>query len=184
MTLYLVLIGIFIWISQKESLLKKIAWGSVGGSITGFQNFLKDALTIFDAHSKQSGNSLSGLPTAFFLFVLLAMLTSFSGLMCLSACMKRYDATYSSSMFVVSFVLSASCMSSLHYHTVEHLDGFINYVMYPLGLVTLFLGAYILIKPTSIIVSSLSDCDGTHQLFKESMCPVLTKETVTIGDYE
>jgi hypothetical protein len=171
MTLYLIQLGIFIWYFPKESLLKKIAWGSVGGSITGFQNFLKDALTIFDAHSKQSGNSLSALPSAFYLFVILAMLTSFSGLMCLSACMKRYDATYSSSMFVVSFVLAASCMSSIHYHTVEHLDGFINYIMYPLGLATLFLGAYILVKPTSIIVGSLSDGDGTHQLFEEPPCP-------------
>lgn len=128
---------------------------------------------MFDVHSKQSGNSQSGhendnLPPAFFLFVLLAMLTSFSGLLCLSACMKRYDATYSSAMFVVSFVMSASCMSSIHYHTVEHLDGVVNYVMYPLGLATLFLGAFILAKPTSITDIYISDDDGEHHSCEES----------------
>jgi hypothetical protein len=36
-------------------------------------------------------------------------------LLCLSSCMKRYDATYSAAMFVVSFVISASLMSAVHY---------------------------------------------------------------------
>jgi hypothetical protein len=111
---------------------------------------LKDALTIFDAYSKQS-DDYGNLPPVFYLFILLSMFTSFSGLLCLSACMRRYDATYSSAMFVVSFVVVASFMSGIHYHTFEHLDGVLNYVMYPLGLVTLFLGAYVLVKPISII---------------------------------
>lgn len=145
-------------------------------SITGLQNFLKDALTIFDVHSKQSVNSQSAheydnLPPAFFLFVLMAMLTSFSGLLCLSACMKRYDATYSSAMFVVSFVISASCMSTIHYHTVEHLDGFVNYIMYPLGLMTLFLGAHILVQPIPIIGGSIPDGDGENHPYEESSYP-------------
>jgi hypothetical protein len=206
MTLYIAQLGIFIWTLPKDSVLKKVAWGSVGGryviffftmkyrtmcppvphrpslrphvhrsppalsnrcafppfsSITGFQNFLKDALTILDAHAKRTGNSpTTGLPSAFFLFALLAMLTSFSGLICLSACMKRHDAAYSSAMFVVSFVISASCMSIVHYHTIEHLDGFVNYVMYPLGLSTLFLGAYMLVRPMPMIGGPISDGDG------------------------
>ena len=56
--------------------------------------------------------------------------------------MKRYDATYSAAMFVVSFVISTSLMSCVHYHTFDHLDGFTSCVMYPVGLATLFAGAY------------------------------------------
>ena len=102
---------IFIRMCPKQhSLLKKVAFGFIGGTITGFQNFLKDALTIFDATIKhESDNSSipftgtggiddSHLPSIFFLFVLLAILTSFIGLLCLASCMKRYDATYSAAM--------------------------------------------------------------------------------------
>jgi hypothetical protein len=85
--------------------------------------------------------------------------------------MKRYDATYSSAMFVVSFVISASCMSTIHYHTVEHLDGFVNYLMYPLGLMTLFLGAYMLVKPMPIIGGPISDDYGGHNSVDESSYP-------------
>ena len=160
MILYLLQLSIFIWIFPKNSLLKKVAWGSIGGTITGFQNFLKDALTIYQLanNSSKNNNSISNygigsddsLPSTFFLFVVLAMATSFIGLLCLASCMKRYDATYSAAMFVTSFVLSASIMSCVHYHTFEHLDGNINYFMYPIGLLTLFMGAFILVKPSAV----------------------------------
>lgn len=136
-------------------------------SVTGFQNFLKDALTIFDVWIKERRSFY--LPPEFFLFLFLSMLTSFAGLLCLSSCMKRYDATYSAAMFVVSFVVSASLMSAVHYHTFEHLDGFTNYVMYPLGLGTLFLGAFILVKPRSEDSCRLIDDEGGHQSLKESL---------------
>ena len=70
--------------------------------------------------------------------------------------MKRYDATYSAAMFVVSFVVITSFMSTIHYRTFEHLDGFANYVMYPLGLVTLFLGAFTLVKPSAVVGRCIS----------------------------
>eukprot|EP00578_Thalassiosira_sp_NH16_P028250 CAMPEP_0181095552 /NCGR_PEP_ID=MMETSP1071-20121207/10574_2 /TAXON_ID=35127 /ORGANISM="Thalassiosira sp., Strain NH16" /LENGTH=122 /DNA_ID= /DNA_START= /DNA_END= /DNA_ORIENTATION= len=89
------------------------------------------------------------------------MLTAFAGLLFLAACMKRYDATYSAAMFVVSFVVSASLMSSVHYHTFEHLDGIVNYLMYPLGLVTLFLGAFVLVRPETI-GGCIGGGDGGH----------------------
>ena len=155
---------------KQHSLLKKVAFGSIGGTITGFQNFLKDALTIFDATIKhESDNSSipftgtggiddSHLPSIFFLFVLLAILTSFIGLLCLASCMKRYDATYSAAMFVVSFVISTSLMSCVHYHTFDHLDGFTSCVMYPLGLATLFAGAYILIVMVVMVEMEMILC--------------------------
>ncbi|KAL9179012.1 hypothetical protein ACHAXT_011985 [Thalassiosira profunda] len=149
MVLFLVQLVIFIRVCPKHALLRKVAWGSIGGSITGFQNFLKDALTIFDATMSQSqGVSASdGLPAAFFLFVVLSMLTAFAGLLCLASCMKRYDATYSAAMFVCSFVVSTSLMSCVHYSTFRNLDGWASFVMYPLGLLTLFMGAFVLVKP-------------------------------------
>jgi len=165
MTLCLVQLGIFVRICPKTSLLRKVAWGSIGGSITGFQNFLKDTLTIYHAATKQSQDSLSSdgsgatsLPAVLFVFMAMASLTAFVGLLFLAACMKRYDATYSAAMFVVSFVLSASLMSSVHYHTFEHLSGVLNYIMYPLGLVTLFLGAFLLVNPTAFSVWGFGDC--------------------------
>lgn len=148
MTLFFIQLGIFIWVFPSDSPLRKVAWGSIGGSITGFQNFLKDALTIYDAISNSSQPQQS-LPASFYLFVALAMTTAFVGLLCLAECMKRYDATYSAAMFVASFVVSASLMSCVHYHTFYHLEGINNYIMYPMGLITLFFGAYILIKPTA-----------------------------------
>jgi hypothetical protein len=129
--------GISIFFGSSTSLLRKMSWGSIGGTITGFQNFLKDALTI---------SKTKPLPPAFFVFALLAMLTAFVGLLFLAACMKRYDATYSASMFVVSFIMSATLMSAVHYHTFQDLDGVRDYILYPLGLVILLAGASMLVR--------------------------------------
>ena len=115
-------------------------------SITGFQNFLKDSLTIISA---EKSSPTTGPRAILFLFIALGILTAFAGLLFLAACMKRYDATYSASMFVVSFVLSASLMSLVHYHTLEHLDTVVNCIMYPVGLMMVFLGAFVLVKPWS-----------------------------------
>ncbi len=65
--------------------------------------------------------------------------------------MKRFDATYSSAMFVVSFVLSASFMSAIHYKTFQHLDNIDDIFLYPIGLMVLVYGATILIAPSSTI---------------------------------
>ena len=150
-----------------------MAWGSIGGSVTGFQNFLKDALTISSAMKNESTSSSSSLgggrwgvggsdtPVALILFVALAMLTAFLGLLCLAACMKRFDATYSSSMFVVSFVLSTSLMSSVHYDTFQHLTGVENYIMYPMGLMILLVGAFLLIKVDTTEEARDSEFNGS-----------------------
>jgi len=169
LTLYLLQLVIFIRVFPKDSLLRKFAWGSIGGSITGFQNFLKDALTIFDVTKKQSTYSLASndndrLPSAFFIFALLAMVTAFIGLLFLSACMKRYDTTYSAAMYVVSFVVSASLMSATHYQTFDHLNGFINYTMYPFGLLTLFMGAFVLVKPNAFRCYLPDDAESVGEL--------------------
>ncbi len=66
-------------------------------------------------------------------------------------------------------------MSTIHYHTVEHLDGFANSLMYPSGLMTLFLGAYMLVKPMPIIGGPLSDDDGGNNLFDKSSYPNSSK---------
>lgn len=125
-----------IYTSSETSLLRKMAWGSIGGTITGFQNFLKDALSI---------STTKPLPSVFFLFAFLAMFTAFVGLLFLAACMKRFDATYSSAMFVSSFVVSATCMSAVHYSTFQELDGVANNIMYPIGLLILLFGAWLLV---------------------------------------
>lgn len=144
------LVGITLWmlalaywmICETSSLTKRFAWGAAGGSITGLQNFLKDSLTIVKA---REGSFPWYLPV----MVLLAISTSFIGLLLLTACMKRYDATYSSAMFVGSFVISASIMSAVHYKTFSNLEAIWNYFLYPLGLVILMTGVYILVHETT-----------------------------------
>ena len=141
MVLYLV--GICLWMlvlrwATQRPALRRFAWGASGGSITGMQNFLKDALTL-----GQEGSVHWGVIA---LLVTLAALTAFAGLVCLTACMKRYDATYSSAMFVGSFVVSASIMSAVHYDTFQNLPGMINYILYPAGLGVLLAGVGLLVR--------------------------------------
>lgn len=80
------------------------------------------------------------------LFALLAGASAFTGLLMLTACMKRYDATYSAASFVGSFVVSASIMSAVHYKTFSDLDGLSGYVLYPLGLLVLGAGVLMLVR--------------------------------------
>jgi Uncharacterized conserved protein len=124
--------------------LNRFAWGVSGGSITGLQNFLKDSLTII----KACGATGEAYPWYFYIFVLLAMLSSFTGLLFLTACMKRYDATFSSAMFVGSFVISASIMSAVHYDTFQNLESIWNWIMYLLGLMILMIGVKMLVNAT------------------------------------
>lgn len=116
----------------------RFCWGVSGGSITGLQNFLKDSLTILKLSS-----SMGYYPWYLFIFMLGGISSAFIGLLFLTACMKRYDATYSSSMFVGSFVISASIMAAVHYNTFQHLDGK-NIFLYPLGLFVLLCGVIML----------------------------------------
>ena len=155
------LIGISCWMllvlfwincSTSESV-KRFAWGVSGGSLTGIQNFLKDSLTVVKAHE--------GIPWYFPVWLMLAVVIAFGGLLFLSACMKRYDVTYSSSMFVGAYVVTASLMSIVHYHTFENLDKLVNYVLYPFGLLILISGVCILVidtesKEATIEVNSVS----------------------------
>lgn len=149
------LVGVSLWMgvlyswittgssSSNSRSLTRFAWGVAGGSITGMQNFLKDGLTILKkAHD-------GGLPWYSPIFLLLAILTAFGGLLLLTACMKRYDVTYSSAMFVGAFVVSASIMSAAHYHTFENLESAVNYVLYPCGLILLMMGVVILAHETN-----------------------------------
>jgi drug/metabolite transporter (DMT)-like permease len=141
------------WIRSGESFAKRFAWGVSGGSITGLQNFLKDSLTVLK----------SGEPMPWFLplLILSAVASAFGGLLLLTACMKRYDATYSSAMFVGSFVVSASIMSAIHYGTFDNLEMVWNYILYPAGITILLTGVWILVHaPTAIETRRGSLVDG------------------------
>jgi hypothetical protein len=128
---------------SKRPLLRRFAWGSCGGAITGLQNFLKDSLTIIKA--MDAGQSY---PWFLYLFFALAAATGFIGLLFLTSCMKRYDATYSAASFVGSFVVSASIMSAAHYNTFAYLESTWNYILYPVGLGVLMFGVFILVRET------------------------------------
>lgn len=151
--LYLVLLTYWINFSDNFAL-RRFGWGSSGGAITGAQNFLKDSLTVIKATDQGQRLSLIFYPLS-----LLAGVTAFLGLLLLTACMKRYDATYSSASFVGSFVVSASLMAAVHYDTFSQLDGFLNFVLYPLGLGVLMIGVYLL---SSESVECLIQQDGNN----------------------
>ena len=144
------------WIICSESpVLRRFAWGSFGGAVTGLQNFLKDALTISkDTHG-------ASYPWFFYLFILFAAGSAFGGLLMLTACMKRYDAAYSAASFVGSFVVSASIMSAVHYNTFAFLDTVWNYVLYPVGLAVLIVGVYVLVLESREV--SDDDDNGTTE---------------------
>mmetsp|Transcript_25092 Transcript_25092/g.45416 ORF Transcript_25092/g.45416 Transcript_25092/m.45416 type:complete len:453 (-) Transcript_25092:77-1435(-) len=141
-------VGIFLWmvgvaymmIFTSSPTLRRFSWGVSGGSITGLQNFLKDFLTIM----KVCDQEVLSYPWYFYIMLLSAIASSFSGLLLLTACMKRYDATFSAAMFVGSFVISASIMSAVHYHTFQDLDHVYNIILYPLGLCILMTGVIVL----------------------------------------
>lgn len=130
------------WIRWSESpVLRRLAWGSCGGSVTGAQNFLKDGLTVLKAARAAS----TPVPPLLYILLASAGATALLGLLILTACMKRYDATYSAASFVGSFVVSASVMAAVHYDTFASLEGGASYALYPLGLAVLMVGVYQLV---------------------------------------
>jgi len=144
--LYLILMTY--WINKSKScVLQKFAWGCSSGAITGVQNFLKDSLTIVKAVGVDPQQQQ--FPWIFYLLFLSAAGAAFIGLLILTACMKRYDATYCAASFVGSFVVSASIMAAVHYDTFAKLEGILNYVMYPMGIVVLMIGVYLLVGGSS-----------------------------------
>lgn len=140
-----------------SSTLERFAWGVASGVITGFQNFLKDSLSVLKACKATN----QALPWYFYVFFCGAAITAFSGLLILTRCMKKYDATFSSSMFVGSFIISASIMADIHYHTFENLNGVINYIMYPTGLGVLMIGLYLSVNDVSGLESSQLHSDAS-----------------------
>lgn len=136
------------WISDPSTPpnLQRFSWGVAGGSVTGLQNFLKDALTLIKANASLTSSNRPNFVYLLPLFIFMAAVTAFGGLLLLTACMKRYDATYSSAMFVGSFVVSATIMSAIHYHTFQHLQTGANYLMYPMGLLLLMIGVLLLVQ--------------------------------------
>jgi len=118
---------------------KRFAWGVAGGSVTGFQNFVKDALALM-----QNYDGIQSFPAELFLLWFCGALFPLLGLLLLMQCMKRYDATYSSSMFVGSFICSTSLMSAFHYDTFQHLPTVWNWIFYPVGIIVLVSGTVML----------------------------------------
>lgn len=147
----------FRWMNHAHApSLQRFAWGVAGGSVTGLQNFVKDLLTLLKAgsnvnhlhqHDENEDVSLLWWRWRFYVgsLALLSVMTAVVGLLLLTACMKRYNATFSSAMFVGSFVLNSSIMSAIHYHTFSNLSSTIDWILYPVGLAILMGGVGILL---------------------------------------
>ena len=148
-TMYVMLLLYWMYFKEHNSYLNRFAWGSCSGTLMGLQNFLKDILTIAKATERQEEQGEESqytlyYPWIFYLFIVVGGPLAFMGLVALSHCMKRYDATYSNASYVGSFVIVASIMSAIHYDTFQNLHSIRNYIMYPIGLIVLMVGVYIL----------------------------------------
>ena len=163
-------VGLVFWVAllaywmrySKSPMLRRFAWGTCGGSITGAQNFLKDSLTILKDVTQQQPPA--PIPLLFYVFLACAAGTAFSGLLILTACMKRYDATYSAASFVGSFVVSASIMATAHYNTFQELEGLVNDILYPSGLMILMIGVYLLVRESA---DNNTDNSSDHAVVEE-----------------
>ena len=130
-------------INSSSSSERRFAWGVIGGSVTGIQPFIKDALAVVSG-LQQDNVPLEQYPSGLFVLLILAGVLPLIGLVLLMQCMRRFDASYSGSMFVGSMIVSVSVMSAVRYHTFEHLDGFLDAVFYVLGLCILTSGCVVL----------------------------------------
>lgn len=172
-------IALVVMINGKSVALRRFAWGASGGSITGMQNFLKDSLTAVKASGRLPWALVVGLSVS-------AACTAFVGLLLLTACMKRFDAAYSSTMFVGSFVISASIMSAIHYDTFQNLESVKQLVLYPSGLLILLSGVYLLITdiqtppPDNTAESQTSSSDGPVMMQYDT--EEVTEQTETEAD--
>lgn len=161
--------------SNTQAKLQRLAWGVSGGSITGLQNFLKDALTILKTTGDKHDAELYKTYTLALFFLCCAGLAAFGGFFLLTLCMKRYSATYSASMFVGSFVLSASFMSAIKYHTFQHLHSLQEMLLYPTGLLFLLTGTIVLAR----------DGDGDNEtVFAEGSTTTTTEYTRAAAEQE
>lgn len=138
--------------------LQRYAWGVAGGTLSGMQNFLKDALIVLKLIKFQQSQSKEVFYRCFLLLLVLGAISfAVSGLVILVTCMKRYDATYSASTYVGSFVLTGSIMSAIHYHTFANLESTLDLIMYPCGLFVLMIG--IALIATMPVIGELTTID-------------------------
>jgi len=145
--MYLYFTSVLLWlfgmwyginVSQNPSF-QRFAWGVTGGTLTGIQCFVKDALTILSLTS-----SIWKLPWIFYVLLFLGIAMAAGGLAVLTLCMKRFDATYSNAMNAGALVLSATVMGAVHYDDFGNLDSVYSYVLYPIGLIIILWGLYVL----------------------------------------
>lgn len=145
--------GVALWMAAlwfcinraPSAILQRFAWGMAGGSLTGIQCFLKDALTILKVSNDKRPWKL---PWTLYFLTALAIGSSVGGLSILTQCMKRYDATFSNAMNAGSFVVSSGIMSAVHYHTFSNFSSKYSSVMYPTGLAIILVGLWILVRNT------------------------------------
>ena len=166
--------------NHQSPMLQRFAWGVLGGSVMGLQHFVKDWLTLIHAMVRSHNdrlvdthddvhdiddiddidcNSLWCNPLLVLsILAVFSMMTAIGGLLLLTACMQRYNATFLSAMFVGSFVLNSSIISAVHYHTFSHLNSRVCWILYPVGLLILMAGVVgILVSSSTPSLLSLSN---------------------------
>ena len=188
------IIGMFGWLFLLGGMIcfgsttdNRVAWGLVGGSVTGVQPFIKDALAVVTG-LRIDRIPISDYPREIFVLFLLSAVIPLVGLALLMGCMKRYDATYSSSMFVGSMIMSVSVMSAVRYKTFEHIDCMWSATMYVFGLCVLVGGTVILacedVTTSPQQPSPMEDNSSTQGSVFEKKKLIRTGSSLTYGTIE
>jgi len=134
---------------SNDTVVQRFAWGVAGGSITGIQCFIKDALVVLNlAHDKRPWK----LPWTFFILLALGISMAVGGLSILTRCMKRYDVTFSNAMNAGSMVVSASIIGAVHNKTFSNLGSTLRVTWYLIGLFTVLVGLSILVRQTKELI--------------------------------
>jgi hypothetical protein len=131
---------IFLGIQRGSPMVSKLAFGASGGTISGMLLYVKDATSMVQTEGFAN--------VEIWILISLASFVAISGLILLTACMKRYDATYTASMFICSFVFSASIMSIIRFDTIANIESNWSLAFYCLGLLILLMGIVILVAET------------------------------------
>ena len=106
------------------------------------------------------------------MFIMLAGSTVFIGLLLLVQCMKSYDDTHTSSMFVGSFVTSTTIMSATHCNTFDHLCCYSNFILHPASVIMLLFGIFTLGCNNNDDTSNNEHDDEHDSLFLKVICSI------------
>lgn len=158
---------------SKNAMAQRFAWGVSGGFLQGIQLLGKDALTIYSV----SGSKLPwNQPWLFYVLLPLHLIPAGGGLVLITKCFKRYDATFTAALGTGALVLSSTAVGAVHYNTFSNIRSVSSLVLYPLGLASIMSGLFVLVRH--------SKKEGTSSGNDDDLDQGSLQITVTTGEHD